>query len=443
VKWSVFDVFTDLHNRDEWVIWNTLTGGIIALTKKEKAVIECEMQNLTYGELDNCPRTSKNRFLEDLARMRFIVNDDTDEKSEFLTQLNKEWENDDFLSLFVLTTTCCNFCCSYCYESSINRQKKPITQYYVDRILSCVHSYKIEKKIRQVSVVLYGGEPTTSWDVVEHLLPQLRELFTENVIQFHTDIVTNGYELTQEKISFLEEFNWKKLQVTLDGTKMVHDKRRKLINGDGTFDRIISNLSHIITNNVLEKIDLRINYDRRNITDIPELLRFLADNLGVDRLNISFGNIAQTIGNSGAVAYIAGNKVENEKSAMAYLFLYKFAVREGFVLPKFFSADGMCISKARNTLIILPNGDLYRCLSMIGRQEHKIGSVFDQAIHDQPYFFPELYDYCFDKECPFIPLCHTGCRFDALVEHGDITSIDCKQNLYFSVNQALIKFYYP
>ncbi|MCM1236362.1 MAG: hypothetical protein NC124_11505 [Clostridium sp.] len=55
-------------------------------------------------------------------------------------------------------------------------------------------------------------------------------------------MVTNGYFLTKDVAQKLAKLKVSSLQVTIDGPKHVHDKRRVLAGGEGTFDKIIQKL---------------------------------------------------------------------------------------------------------------------------------------------------------------------------------------------------------
>ena len=69
------------------------------------------------------------------------------------------------------------------------------------------------------------------------------------------------------KTAFIRE-----VQVTLDGTKAVHDSRRYLKGRQSTFDRIIEGIDACLENNI--SINLRMVADKDNLGNLPELARF-------------------------------------------------------------------------------------------------------------------------------------------------------------------------
>jgi hypothetical protein len=52
-----------------------------------------------------------------------------------------------------------------------------------------------------------------------------------------------------------------------------------------------------------------------------------------------------------------------------YLPLFKKAVELGFKMSNLFMFTGMCTSKLDNALVISSNGDIFKCLSGVGRDE--------------------------------------------------------------------------
>ena len=57
-------------------------------------------------------------------------------------------------------------------------------------------------------------------------------------VRYQANIITNGYLLNKEIVKELEDIHVKHIQVTIDGPKDIHDKRRFLKGKQGTFDKI-------------------------------------------------------------------------------------------------------------------------------------------------------------------------------------------------------------
>ncbi len=67
----------------------------------------------------------------------------------------------------------------------------------------------------------------------------------------------------------------REVQVTLDGTADIHNSRRFLKGGDGTFDRIVRGIDAALANKI--DINLRMVIDKENIDNLPDLAQFAID----------------------------------------------------------------------------------------------------------------------------------------------------------------------
>ena len=67
----------------------------------------------------------------------------------------------------------------------------------------------------------------------------------------------------------------REIQVTLDGTESIHDARRFLKSGDGTFLKIVNGIDACIQNKIT--VNLRMVIDKENIENLPDFARFAID----------------------------------------------------------------------------------------------------------------------------------------------------------------------
>jgi uncharacterized protein len=86
--------------------------------------------------------------------------------------------------------------------------------------------------------------------------------------------VTNGFWL-EEYIDILSKGKIREIQVTLDGTASVHDKRRFLKGGGPTFDKIVQGIDACLVAKI--PVNLRMVADKENIDDLPGLAKFAID----------------------------------------------------------------------------------------------------------------------------------------------------------------------
>ena len=273
-------------------------------------------------------------------------------------------------------------------------------------------------------------------------MPNLKKIFKKNHVKYETLIVTNGYLFTKEKVDLISKYHWKRLQITLDGLNEVTNKRRLLKNNGKSFDTIIHNLDYIIFKNKIKKVNLRINYDNSNINEIPKFLDFIKERYGTKKIQISLGLITKTVDDESANDFIIKNGIKEDEFLEKYLKLYKETIKRGFKMSDIFAFDGMCTAKLKHGFLLEPNGNITKCVSGVGRKEFKIGNYLNKEFSTENYLYPNLYEECLKKECPFLPICHTGCRFESFITNKDKTKNICKRKLLEELNNEIIKINY-
>jgi uncharacterized protein len=172
----------------------------------------------------------------------------------------------DEVQLFFIPTYGCNFNCAYCYQSGYTNStevlQEKVTNAFFDYIGATFAG-------RRKYITLFGGEPLlmspAHFGAIKHFLHRCA---AEKIA---LDLVTNGYHL-EEYLGLLQTNTIKEIQVTLDGTASVHDARRKLKNGNSTFDKIVTGIDKTLEAGI--PLNLRMVTDRENINVLPELSRF-------------------------------------------------------------------------------------------------------------------------------------------------------------------------
>ena len=423
LKWSMFTFH--VKNDKEVIIYNYLNHGVVSLER---------------DIYDNIFDKKNEKVVKSLIKQEYLLDEKIDEKEKFMNALMDEWNNSQFLDLHILTTTGCNFKCPYCYQCGI--KATALNEEKLDKEMTFLDKYIKDNNIHECRIEVTGGEPTTNWKIVEKMLPRLKKIFRENKVKFETLIVTNGYLLDKEKVDFISKYNWKRLQLTIDGLEEVHNKRRVYPGNGNSFKTIISNLDYIINNNKIKVVNIRINYDNSNINEVPKLLDFLHDRYGTEKIRISLGLITKTVDGTDANNFINKYGINDNEFIDAYIKLYKELMKRGFETYDLFAYDGMCTSKLKHGFLLQPDGKIIKCVSGVGREDFVIGNYMEDNISDTNYLFPELYEECLDKKCPFLPICHTGCRFDAYVKNKDVKKIICKRELLEKINSEIIKINY-
>lgn len=175
-----------------------------------------------------------------------------------------------------IVTYNCNFRCPYCFEC---RDKKDgekqikFTREMVDKAYLAMETIEPKKELRNKIITLYGGEP---------LLKENKEIVTYIVEEgykrgYKFMAVTNGYDL-DSFTDLLSPEKIYKIQITIDGTKEVHNQKRIHIQDHNTFDKILSNI--LLLQNKDVQIVVRVNTDNQNVNEFVKLKTFLEE-LGI------------------------------------------------------------------------------------------------------------------------------------------------------------------
>jgi uncharacterized protein len=98
-------------------------------------------------------------------------------------------------------------------------------------------------------------------------------------------VVTNGYDVEGfSAASFAGGV--REVQVTLDGPPEIHDRRRVLHNGLGTFARVAAGIDALLAAQI--PVNLRVVVDRENLPALPALARLAAERGWLDHPESAF-----------------------------------------------------------------------------------------------------------------------------------------------------------
>ncbi len=261
MRYSKYNILSRIRDSENYFIVNLLTGNADILSASEAGNIEGLKNGSDLPDKDLYELLSEKGYLigeEDessLYRSRYLDFIDSREKDE--------------IQLFFVTNYSCNFACSYCYQDQYANSGGGLTNEVINSFFSYIGR---EFAGRKKYITVFGGEPLLPGDKQKETITYIIEKANEAGIDLC--FVTNGYTLTQY-IPILKKGRIREVQVTLDGTEKVHDKRRFLKGGGGTFEKIVNGIDACLGNDI--DINLRMVVDRQNIEDLPDLAKFAID----------------------------------------------------------------------------------------------------------------------------------------------------------------------
>jgi uncharacterized protein len=394
MKWSEYNVLFESSKHGS-ILYNGLTGAFVELD--ERALKEIEIIRAEPNDYDP---TDHLLLYEKLRKGRILVLEE--EQNDIIDSmiLRRQQGNYDntILRLTIIPTFSCNFGCTYCYQ----QHKRPVRMGddTEEKLIDFVRSYD---KVRDISISWYGGEPLLEFDRIVSLSANLEILN----IPFKAGMVTNGYLLDSRVARKLNSLRIESLQVTIDGTSEIHDKRRVLVGGGKTYKRIIDNLKMLL-DCWDGKLFIRVNTDMRNQQHFAHTHDELAQIFKGTETKIYAGILRDCPVNSPDHAC----ELEAENEGNFFVDQYE---SHGLVDRMFFSETTYlgCQATQRNAFTIGPEGELYKCWSDIGNPEMVVGNISKKQwnlplytrymVGVDPFTDPDC------RTCVCISICGGGC----------------------------------
>ncbi|MBN1409948.1 MAG: radical SAM protein [Spirochaetales bacterium] len=408
-----------MKDSNEYFLINLLSGNADVLTAEEAALFENGMPS------DPGPYIEKG----------YIVDEKEEEKnfkSRYLDFIDKR-ENDE-VQLFYVTNYTCNFNCSYCYQSDYPREAVPAAREVMDVFFRHIDSRFGDAR---TYITLFGGEPLLpgrqSKENIHYMLQKAAERGLDIAV------VTNGYNLV-EYAAILKTGRIREVQVTLDGTAEVHNSRRPLKNGSGTFGRIVEGIDHLLFREKIP-VNLRVVVDKDNIENLPELARF-----AIDRGWTSSEIFKTQLGRNYELHYCQKDSDRLYSRLSLYEKIYGMLKehphivefhKPSFSIAKFLLENGKlpdplydsCPGCKREWAFDC-RGDIYPCTATVGKPGESVGKFYPETVLNEDVISEwQNRDVLSIKECSQCSLrlaCGGGCASVAKNANGKILSPDCR-----------------
>jgi uncharacterized protein len=343
-----------------------------------------------------------------LVENGFLVEETLDELSALEHTSHTDRDAGQCLSLTVAPTLACNFACDYCFESHsathMTRETEQALLDFTGRQLTDKNS---------LLITWFGGEPTLCLAAIERLQNGFSALATRYKVTLDpASIITNGYLLNRPTALRLRNLGITTAQVTLDGPRELHDTRRKLRNGRGTFDRIIDNIAQSC--DILD-IVVRINVDKTNIESAVEVVQCLRERSLDTRVNLHFAQVTASGAACGSIRDRCFTDYEfSHRLVQLYQRLFTLGIRI-MDYPEVF-AGGHCGAVSEGSYVVSPTGQLFRCweeLSLDASQStgdifsDRLSTLQRQNIERYRRWDPFKLSEC--RQCDILPICMGGC----------------------------------
>ncbi|HWR41356.1 MAG TPA: thioether cross-link-forming SCIFF peptide maturase [Patescibacteria group bacterium] len=272
----------------------------------------------------------------------------------------------------------------------------------------------------------FGGEPLLNMKTVRAVTAYVRQRERETGKIFKLTLTTNAVLLNDEIIRFLNDENIS-LVLSLDGRREVHDRMRPRVDGSGSFDQAVEKIRKVVTSRQGQNYYVRGTYTGYN----PD---FAADVLAMADLGFEQLSVEPVVAKDAAYEITEQQLPEifRQYELLAAAYLERRAAGKGFEFFHF-NLDihhGPCLAKrlsgcgaGHEYYAVTPDGDLYPCHQFVGREQYRLGNVFDGVTNRElPGVFRQAHvlnkPEC--RECWARFYCSGGCHANAELFHGSL-----------------------
>jgi uncharacterized protein len=412
-----------VHFSGGTLLYNSKTGAVISLEGKD-AVTLGERLETSFYEID--AELLPPPLLEQLTAGGFIVPVGTDELQE-IRQLYWNARRDTPIAITITTTQDCNLGCYYCYE-----ERKPDTLNAIDipAILALASEKLKNSGKKRLHVDWYGGEPLLNIDFMEKASDALQALCSELQVKYQASIISNGTTWPKDVGGFIDRHKIKQVQISFDGLKKNHDRRRHYRKGfdptgdSSSFEQAIGVVDDLLYHT---RVDVRFNIDQANQADLIPFFHFAKARGWFNRpyqatlqpARLSAYTEHSTFLRKKELTLAEYDKLRQElqREAGEITTVEESEVPDGFPFPK----TSVCAALAQDSVVIGADKLKYRCGLQVGETNRSVGKLAIQERRSLPVlshvksqeekwwteFDPTTLPTC--SRCSFLPICWGGC----------------------------------
>ncbi|VYT88623.1 thioether cross-link-forming SCIFF peptide maturase [Clostridium paraputrificum] len=331
----------------------------------------------------------------------------------------------------------CNLRCKYCFadEGEYHGHKGVMD---IDTAKKAI-DYVVKRSgpRRNIEIDLFGGEPTMIMDTIKEIIAYAREHEKEWKKNIRFTMTTNATLLDDEMMEFMDK-EMGNIILSLDGRKEVNDNVRIKVDGSGSYDDILPNIKKMIDKRTEGKMYfVRGTFTRAN-TDFYEDVKAMV-NEGFREISIE------------PVVLENGHPLALREEDLPTIFdnydkLYEEMRRRKVEGDEFkfyhFNIDlqgGPCVYKRISGcgagfeyVAITPQGEVYPCHQFVGKEEYKLGSIWDDTYDAElgkKFKKAHIYNKPKCKDCWARFYCSGGCQANNVNFNGDMNipyEIGCK-----------------
>lgn len=407
-----------------YLLYNSATGSVLGLSGPDAGRLAAKLGGnpriVQTHELDSS-------LVEQLRDGGFLLEALTDEVAAIRERFRKAIAETPIV-LTLTTTMDCNLGCYYCYEE---RSGDRLEINKVEQVVDLAHGLLVSSGKDSLHVDWYGGEPLMNLEFLEPASVALQDLCTQLNVAYSASVISNGTCWPAGIEEFVRRHKIRQVQISFDGMRANHDKRRRYRKGyadprkPSSFDEAVRLVDELVRH---VRVDLRLNIDRGNQNDVIPFLVFARARgwfSGRHRVIFQPARVSSYTEHSAFMRKVELSIEEYERiRAMVREEAQKnISVEEAEVPDKFpYPRTSVCAALARDSVVVGADANLYRCGLQVGEVSRSVGRIKGrnstlfpilsntQRGSDEAWwknFDPTVLPTC--SRCSFLPVCWGGC----------------------------------
>ena len=224
------------RTRQEKYFYDRYTNSIVCVNDAEYELLK---------RLETGDQTAKNSPLLRRYTKKGLLRESIVETIEHPETRNVHYLLENQMGQLILQVTQqCNLRCEYCaYSGKYNNRTHSKARMLYETAIKAIDFYIARsKEVERLNISFYGGEPLLEYDLIKKCVAYCKNKIFDKEVIYH--MTCNGTLLSADVRKFVIS-NKFHLTISLDGNQMAHDKNRKYINGRGSFQSVIKNVSKL------------------------------------------------------------------------------------------------------------------------------------------------------------------------------------------------------
>jgi uncharacterized protein len=229
----VYKIFNTMHNH---YLYDRQENRIVKINENEySCFIETQKGNINENNVNIIKKFQKFGLCNE-NELCNIEHPYTDNLEFYL--------NERIEQITLQVTQNCNLRCDYCaYSGRYSNRKHSVKKMSLYTACKAVDFLVKHSRCTTRSVVgFYGGEPLLEIALIKNVISYIEDTYEGK--EFNYVMTTNGTLLSDDIVDYLVEKKFS-LMISLDGPENIHNKNRCFVNGIGSYQMIMKNLSRL------------------------------------------------------------------------------------------------------------------------------------------------------------------------------------------------------